>query len=362
MGDVFETLIGQDEAVVAMRHHAKHPVHAYLFSGPVGSELHDTVVAFAAALQCPDHGCGQCERCRLVMAELDPDVYVASRAGVSWRIDELREVERVSRRRPLGTGYQIVIIDDVELTVTGPSPIAPALLKTLEEPALKTIFLLSAEEVPSGLDTIVSRCVEVRLRGLAAGDLATVLMREGADEGAARRAADAANGNLRRARVLVRDVALAERMAQWRAVPDHLDGTPASASVQAAQIAHALDEALAPLVRLQGEEMERQRRDAREAGQRAPVAKRDLEAQFKREQRRFRSEELRFGFTALTNVYRERMSANLATPDGSDARSRYRVGAAIRAIDVIAEASRRLSSNIDETLLLNDLMLSLMEF
>ena len=71
MTDVFETLVGQESAVAAMRQFVKAPVHAYLFSGPVGSSLHDAVVAFAAALQCPDNGCGHCESCRLVLSDAD---------------------------------------------------------------------------------------------------------------------------------------------------------------------------------------------------------------------------------------------------------------------------------------------------
>jgi len=362
MADVFDALIGQERAAAAMRQYVKNPVHAYLVSGPVGSSLHDAVVAFAAALQCPARGCGTCETCRLVQSGNDPDVYVADRAGVSWRVDELREADRVSHRRPLGAGYQIVVVENVELTTTGASPSAPALLKSLEEPAPRTIFLLSAEDLPTALDTVVSRCVEVKLKGLSETDLERILVREGANPEAAKVAANAATGNLRRARVLVRDAALAERIAQWRAVPERLDGTPATASAVALEISRALDEALAPLVRMQDEEIEIRRKDAREMGQRSVANRRDLEAQFKREQRRFRIDELRFGLTALTNVYRERMIDNLDAGDRADSRGEYRVGASIRAIEALAEASRRLSANIDETLLLHDLMLSLMEF
>jgi len=362
MADVFDTLIGQDRAVAAMRQYVKHPVHAYLVSGPVGSSLHDAVVAFAAALQCPEHGCGKCEACRLALSGNDPDIYFAERTGVSWRIDELREADRVSRRRPLGAGYQIIVIENVELTTTGASPSAPALLKSLEEPTPRTIFLLSAEDVPAALETIVSRCVEVKLKGLGEDDLERILVREGADPAAARIAANAATGNLRRARVLVRDAALAERIAQWRAVPERLDGTPASASAVAVEISRALDEAVAPLARMQEEELAALRQEAKELGQRSVTSRRDLEAQFKREQRRFRIDELRFGLTALTNAYRERLVDNLSAGAGADARNEYRVGASIRAIEAVAEAAQRLSSNIDETLLLHDLMLSLMEF
>ena len=359
MADVFDSLIGQDRAVAALRQYVKNPVHAYLVSGPVGSSLHDAVLSFAAALQCPEHGCGTCEVCRRVLSGNDHDIHVTERAGISWRIDELREADRISRRRPLGAGYQIVVIENVELTTTGAAPSAPALLKSLEEPATRTIFILSAEDVPAALETIVSRCVEVKLKGLGEDDLEAILVAEGSQPAAARVAATAASGNLRRARVLVRDGALAERIAQWRAVPDRLDGTPASASAVALEIASALDQAVAPLARLQLEELEAQRSAAQELGQRLVGARKDLEAQFKREQRRFRIDELRFGLSALTNTYRERLRTSL---EATDVRAQYRVRASIRAIEAVAEAARRLSANIDENLLLHDLMLSLMEF
>jgi DNA polymerase-3 subunit delta' len=254
------------------------------------------------------------------------------------------------------------VIEDVELTTTGSSPSSAALLKSLEEPPTRTIYLLTAEDVPPALDTIASRCVEVKLKGLSEGDLREVLEREGADANAAEVAANAANGNLRRARVLVRDAALAQRITQWRAVPERLNGTPATSAVLASEISHALDDAIAPLLQVQEEEMGHRVQDSREMGLRTVANRRDIEAQFKREQRRFRIDELRFGLTALTNVYRERLAESLAAGGGGDARSEYRVGASIRAIGVVVEANRRLSSNIDETLLLNDLMLSLMEF
>lgn len=362
MDDVFDRLIGQERAAASMRRYARSPVHAYLITGPVGSSLHDTVLAFAAALQCPDHGCARCESCRTVLSGTDPDVTFIERPGVTWRIEELREAERVSRRRPLGAGFQIVVLEDIELTTTGTAPSSSALLKSLEEPPSRTIFLLSAEDLPPALDTVVSRCVEVKLRGLSDDDLETILRRDGADVAAARTAALAASGNLRRARVLVRDPALSERIAQWRSVPDALTGTPASCAEVASAIVGALDRALAPLVQLQEEEMARRVLEARDVGQRSVANRKEIEAQFKREQRRFRIDELRFGLTALTNVYRDRLGDSLVGVASGASRSEYRVGASLRALDAVAETSRRLSLNIDENLLLNDLMLSLMEF
>src|ERR1019366_2808720 len=84
MADVFDRLVGQPQVVAALRGHARAPVHAYLFAGPAGAALGDAVVAFAAALQCPERGCGHCEACRLVPSGNDPDVTLVERAGLAW--------------------------------------------------------------------------------------------------------------------------------------------------------------------------------------------------------------------------------------------------------------------------------------
>lgn len=360
MADVFDRLVGQELAADAMRSHVRRPVHAYLITGPTGSNLHDAVRAFAAGLQCPNGGCGHCESCRLVLEGKDPDVYVAERAGVAWRVDDVREADRVSRRRPLGSRYQIVVIEEVDLATSGAAPSAPALLKSLEEPPAQTIFLLTAESVPEGLSTVASRCVEVRLRTLSDENVAEVLRREGHDEQSARVAASAANGNLRRARVLVGDPGLATRIVAWREVPERLTGTPAASASLAGAISSSLDQAMAPLVHLQEEELERLLAQAKDAGQRSLANRKELEAQFKREQRRFRTDELRFGLAALTDVYRARLHESLELARDGAARHEHRVGASIEAIEVLARANERLASNVDETLLLHDVMLSLM--
>lgn len=356
MSDVFDRLVGQSRAAELLRQYVRRPVHAFLVVGPDGSNLQDTVTAMAAALQCPRNGCGDCEACRLVLTGADTDVTVVERSGLSWRVDELREAERLSRRRPLGEGYQIVIIEDVELTVTGTAPSAPALLKTLEEPPPRTIFLLTAHETPPALDTIVSRCLEVHLRGLSDADVAAIVMADGVEASLAHTAAAAANGDVRRARILARDDALVQRATQWRTVPDRFDGSPAGAARIVEEIARALDDAVAPLIALQHDEATRRGIEARELGTR-PANRRDLEATFKREQRRFRTDELRFGVRVLTEVYRQRLRD--ALDDEVDARSTERVRAALKAIDALGEANRRLATSLDESLLLHDLLLSL---
>ncbi|NNN09158.1 MAG: hypothetical protein HKL85_08205 [Acidimicrobiaceae bacterium] len=363
MSDVFDALVGQDRAVAALRQHVRHPVHAYLFSGPTGSNVNDAVVAFAAALQCRQFGCGTCESCRKVLQHVDPDVHVAERAGVSWRVDDLREVDRISRRRPLGAGYQVMIINDIDLTVSGAAPSAPALLKSLEEPPTKTIFLLTAEEVSDALDTIVSRCVEIKFQAMSEADLEEALRRDGASAEVAQTAARSAGGNLTRARVLVRDPSLGDRLDTWRSVPEHLKGTASGAARIALEISSAIDAAMAPLEVMHAEEIARRTREAKDVGLRSVGNRKEIEAQFKREERRFRAEELHFGLSVLTGVYRDRMMTALIelekSGDSTEGRAHYRVSSSLQALDILVETNDRLSTNIDESLLLVDLMLAL---
>jgi hypothetical protein len=112
---------------------------------------------------------------------------------------------------------------------------------------------------------------------------------------------------------------------------------------------------------MQDEELQMLIANAKEMGQRSVSNRKDIEAQFKREQRRFRIEELKFGFTALTNAYRERLTEGLVEVEENAARGEHRVGASMKAIEAVAGTSRLLTLNVDEGLLLNDLMLTLMQ-
>ena len=156
-----------------------------------------------------------------------------------------------------------------------------------------------------------------------------ILESEGASAEVARDAAAAANGQLSSCPGAGARHELATRMSSWRSVPERLTGTPAASSRVAKEIAESLDEAIAPLQRLQQEELERRASDAREMGLRSAGNRRDIDAQFKREQRRFRLDELRFGFSALTGVYRERLRENLEASTEGDIKSERRVGSSL---------------------------------
>ena len=78
---LFDEVVGQPRAVAALRAAAHHPVHAYLFRGPAGSGAAAAARAFAAAVLCPDGGCGHCETCRRALAGTHPDLVSVERTG-----------------------------------------------------------------------------------------------------------------------------------------------------------------------------------------------------------------------------------------------------------------------------------------
>jgi hypothetical protein len=129
----------------------------------------------------------------------------------------------------------------------------------------------------------------------------------------------------------------------------------------AREVASSLDDAVAPLSALQDDEWTRRVDEAREFGHRTVGSRREMDTRFKREQRRFRVDETRFGLSALTDVYRARLLESLEAERDGDVRARTRVAGALGALDALAEANARLASNLDESLLLHDLMLRLAE-
>ena len=75
-------------------------------------------------------------------------------------VDDARRVVRLAQRRPLEGHRQVIVVSDIHLARLA----APVLLKTLEEPAGQTVFVLLADAVPAELATVASRCVRIELR------------------------------------------------------------------------------------------------------------------------------------------------------------------------------------------------------
>lgn len=196
--------------------------HSWLFTGPPGSGRSVAATCFAAALQCQADvegrpgvvGCGECRACVTVMAHTHADVREIVPDGLSLSVDSMREVVQTAARRP-GTGrWQVVIVEDADRLT---EQAANALLKVVEEPPPRTVFLLCAPSTdPEDIAvTLRSRCRHVALTTPRVTDIEQVLAtRDGLDPDTARWAASICGGHVGRARRLATDPQAREQREQ----------------------------------------------------------------------------------------------------------------------------------------------------
>ena len=174
---VWADVIGQESAVETLQRAVTDPgamTHAWLFTGPPGSGRSVAARAFAAALQCPDGGCGQCRECRTAVDGTHADVDgrrdrgpvdQGRRRRASWS-----PWRRTGRR---SAAWRVIIIEDADrLTERA----ADALLKALEEPVARTVWMLCAPSLEDVIITIRSRSRHVRLRTPPAEAVAELLV------------------------------------------------------------------------------------------------------------------------------------------------------------------------------------------
>ncbi|OLF15853.1 DNA polymerase III subunit delta' [Actinophytocola xanthii] len=228
--------------------------HAWLFTGPPGSGRSVAARAFAAALQCETgEGCGTCPGCRTAMSGTHADVHVVVPEGLSISVAEMRALVQISARRPTGARWQVVIITDADRLTEGA---ANALLKAVEEPPERTVFLLCApsdhpEDVPV---TIRSRCRHLGLRTPSASAIAEVLRtRDGIPTDMSEWAASVCGGHVGRARRLATDEAARHRRESVLRIPLSLqrlsdvftcaDDLVKSAEADAVEVSGSRDEA-----------------------------------------------------------------------------------------------------------------------
>ncbi|GAA5143217.1 DNA polymerase III subunit delta' [Nocardioides marinquilinus] len=243
---VWSRLVGQEGVVrqLARAVHGDGMTHAWLFTGPPGSGRSNAAIAFATALQCPRGGCGECHECHTGLAGTHADIGVVRTEKLSIGVDEVRDLVRRSALSPSGRGWQVVVVEDADRLT---EPACNALLKAIEEPSPRTVWLLCAPTVDDVLPTIRSRC---RLLTLATPTTAAVtdfLVRTaGVEPALAAHAARASQGHIGRARALATDDATRERRTKVVGLPTRLTslGACMRAAAELAEVAKAEAEAI----------------------------------------------------------------------------------------------------------------------
>ncbi|MFR0558886.1 DNA polymerase III subunit delta' [Pseudoscardovia radai] len=211
---VWNTIVGQQPVVDMLRGIAEgdpaHIAQSWLFCGPPGSGRSNVAIAFAAALECPRHGCGECEVCRAILERRHPDVQVMATDKVTIGIDEVRRLVEDSEETPHTSPWRVIIIEDVDRMLERTTNV---LLKEVEEPAEHTIWMLCAPSPQDVLPTIRSRTRLVTLAVPQTKDVAAFIEKDcGVDERLALRCARLSEGHIGIARLYAKDdQALADR-------------------------------------------------------------------------------------------------------------------------------------------------------
>ncbi|MEU3399013.1 DNA polymerase III subunit delta' [Streptomyces filamentosus] len=301
---------------------ASKMTHAWLFTGPPGAGRVDAARAFAAALQCvsPDRalggapGCGFCTGCHTTLVGTHADVTAIAAVGTQILVEDMRDTVRKSFTSPANGRWQVILVTDAERLN---EKSANAVLKAVEEPAPRTVWLLCAPSVEDVLPTIRSRCRHLSLRTPPVEAVADVLIRrDGIEPEVAHAAARATQGHVDRARRLATDerararravvlklpVRVADIGGCFKAAQELVD----AAAEDAKQVAEEVDvketeELKAALGAVQGGRMPRGT---------AGMMK-ELEDKQKRRGRRTQLDSLDLALTDLTGFYRDVLALQL---------------------------------------------------
>ncbi|WP_133873524.1 DNA polymerase III subunit delta' [Paractinoplanes brasiliensis] len=394
MSDVFADLVGQDEPVATLRQAAAAAArvvtgeqvaagamtHAWIFTGPPGSGRSVAARAFAAALECERGGvgCGECHGCHTTLGRTHADVRFVVPEGLSIGVNEMRALVLRAASAPSGGRWQVVVIEDADRLT---EQAGNALLKAIEEPPPRTVFLLCTPSThPDDISvTIRSRCRVVALRQPPADAVAEVLVRRdhiAADVAAW--AAAAAQGHVGRAKRLANDTEARGRRDAVLSVPRRLTGVGACFEAAGALIKAAEAEAAEQLVETDASERAalEQALGAGGTGRGAAGAMRGAAGQLKDLERRQKSRATRSKRDALDRAlvdlagfYRDVLVTNLRAPVGvvhtdiaaqsEAAAGKWSAESTLRRLEAVLACRQAIDENVKPEIAVEAMMLNL---
>lgn len=394
VADVFADLVGQHEAVETLRRAAASAArvvagesvpagamtHAWIFTGPPGSGRSVAARAFAAALECERDGagCGECHGCHTALGRTHADVRFVVPEGLSIGVGEMRALVLRAASAPSGGRWQVVVIEDADRLT---EQAGNALLKAIEEPPPRTVFLLCTPSThPDDISvTIRSRCRVVPLRQPPADAVAEVLVRrDGVKPDVAAWAAAAAQGHVGRAKRLANDNEARGRREAVLAVPRRLSSVGACFDAASALIEAAEAEAAAALVESDAAERSalEQALGAGGTGRGAAGAMRGAAGQIKDLERRQKSRATRSqrdsldrALVDLAGFYRDVLITKLRAPvtvvhtdtaqQSEAAAEKWTAESTLRRLEAILACRDAIEQNVKPKIAVEAMMLSL---
>ena len=349
--------------------------HAWLFTGPPGSGRSLAARAFAAALLCDRQGCGECPSCRQVAAGTHADLLLIRPDGLSYGVRQTRDLVLRAAAAPVNGRWRIVLFEDADRST---EQAANALLKAIEEPPPRTVWLLCAPYADDLPTTIRSRCRLVTLVTPRTSAVTEVLEREGVTSERARAAALAAQGHVGRARRLATDEEAARRRGEVLRVPGQVGNLGQALKAAAALVKAADAEATATTEELDEPEREALRRAFGEGSTGKGVATalrggagalRDLEDRQKSRATRLKRDALDRALLDLAGYYRDLLAVQLGASvelanEAREAELRQAAETSgpadtVRRIEAIMRCRQRLAANAAPLLAVEELTLVL---
>jgi DNA polymerase-3 subunit delta' len=374
---VFDELAGQEAVVSQLKSAvAGAMTHAWLFTGPPGSGRSVAARAFAAALLCEFGGCGVCPSCRQVRAGTHADLLLVRPEGLSYGVKQTRDLVLRAAGAPSGGRWLVVLFEDADRCT---EQAANALLKAIEEPAPRTVWLLCAPSAEDLVTTIRSRCRVMTLRVPPSSAVASVLVqRDGIDPDRALAAARAAQGHIGRARRLATDPTAAARRAAVLRVPVTAVSLGPALAAAASLVKTAEDEARSVTEQLDEPEKDAMRQAFGEGSTGKGVAKamrgmagalKDLEDRQKSRATRVKRDTLDGALLDLAAFYRDVLmvqlgaGVELANADHDEELRRLASGstpeATLRRIQAVMRCRERLTLNVAPLLAVEEMTISL---
>ena len=377
---VWDELTGQAEAIAVFEAAAaassvggsndSSMTHSWLITGPPGSGRSNLAFAFATALLSPTSA-GDPAVQRQVEARTHPDLAVLSTDRVIISIEEVRQLVATSQFSPSVGRFRVVIIEDADRMTERTSNV---LLKALEEPPPRTVWILCAPSEADLIPTIRSRVRTVQLRVPAVADVAELIhRRDGVDLETATRAAREAQSHIGMAHRLATNADARERRARTIEVALGIRSVSGAVLAAGSLLQLATDDAKAITEERDAEERESALRSLGiEPGGTIPAALRVQLKNLEEDQKRRATRSLRDGIDRilvdLLSLYRDVLLIQLGV--GTDLinlsieKDLMRASEAATAqqtlatMDAIATARKRIAGNVAPALALEAMLVA----